>query len=173
VAALSSSRFGNRSQTSQAILILFALTILGALYVNIMGQSVSLSFVPLIGVCLWPRHAHPIVSIIAIFLLGLLFDFITNEALGFRTIIYLTIFAVFRPDTRLKRHILGTALAQWLGAILLAMLVVYFLGWLGRGTRPHLMTLAYQALLATAFFPVVYMVRHFLRYIFLDADERY
>jgi len=66
----------------------------------------------------------------------------------------------------------GTALARWVGTILMALLLVYVLGWMSRGVRPHVTTLVYQALLATAAFPIVYLCRHFLLY-FLDSDDRF
>jgi len=172
MALLYSSSSGRRGQTSSAIVIVFVLTIFGALNVNILGRSIALSYVPLIGVCLWPRYANPVISITALFFLGLLSDFMTNEALGFHTLVYLTVFAVFRPDRRLKQHIFGTALARWLGTILVALLLVYALGWISRGVRPHVTTLLYQALLATTAFPIVYLCRHFLLY-FLDSDDRF
>jgi len=120
MALLSSSSSGRRGQTSSAIVIVFVLTIFGALNVNILGQSIALSYVPLIGVCLWPRYA----------------------------------------------------IARWVGTILMALLLVYVLGWMSRGVRPHVTTLVYQALLATAAFPIVYLCRHFLLY-FLDSDDRF
>ena len=97
----------------------------------------------------------------------------TNEALGLRTMIYILVFAIFRPDKRLKTHIFGTAFAQWIGAIAMAILLIYLLGWIGRGTKPNLISLSYQALLATALFPLVYLGRHLLKYILVDVDDRY
>lgn len=173
MATFFSSSTSSKGQTAQAIFMLFVLTVLGALHINIFGKSVALSFIPLIGICLWPRHANPILSVIAIFILGVVFDFITNEALGFRTMIYLAVFAIFRPDKRLKAHIFGTAFAQWLGVIVIAILFVYLIGWIGRGTKPNLMTLVFQVLLATVFFPIIYLLRHLIRYTFVDVDDRY
>lgn len=162
-----------RGKTIRAVFILFFLTILAALNLNILGQSVALSLLPLIGICLWPRYAHPVISIIVIFLFGLLLDFLTNDALGFRTLIYLIIFSVFRPDTRSKQHTFGTAFVQWLGIIILALVAVYFLGWVGRSVRPDLLSLGYQALLTTTLFPVIYFIRHIFRYFLIDPDDRY
>lgn len=162
-----------RGQTTQAILMLLVLTMIGGLNVNIFGHSIALHLVPLIGICLWPRLAHPIISIIAIFILGLLLDLLTTEALGGRTLIYLVVFTVFRPDQRLKEHIFGTALAQWIGTVLLALLLIYVFGWISRGTRPDIALLAKQALLATAFFPAVYLIRRVMRYFLVNPDDRY
>lgn len=173
MAIFSSSSTGSRGQTVQAIFMLLVLTILGALHLNVFGKTVALNFLPLIGICLWPRRANPVISIIAIFILGILFDFMTNEALGLRTMIYILVFAIFRPDKRLKTHIFGTAFAQWIGAIAMAILLIYLLGWIGRGTKPNLISLSYQALLATALFPLVYLGRHLLKYILVDVDDRY
>lgn len=164
---------GRRGQTTQAIFMLLVLTLIGGLNLNILGHSVALHLVPLIGICLWPRQAHPVISIIAIFILGLLLDLLTTEALGGRTLIYLVVFTVFRPDQRIKEHIFGTALAQWVGTVLLVLLLIYIFGWMSRGTRPDIALLVRQALLATAFFPAVYLIRRAIRYFLVDPDDRY
>ena len=173
MAAVFSSNSGRRGQTWPAILILLVLTILGALHVNILGQTISLSFLPLAGICLWPRNSNPLVSIIAIFIFGILLDVFTHQILGFRTLIYLTIFAIFRPDSRLKQHIFGTAFMQWVLTILVGFSLFYLLAWIGRGTKPYLMTLWYQGLLALALFPLIYLGRYILRFILVDAEDRY
>jgi len=173
MAAVFSSNFGGRGQTWQAILILFVLTILGALHVTVLGQTISLSFLPLAGICLWPRNSNPIISIVAIFILGILLDVFTHQILGFRTLIYLTIFTIFRPDTRLKQHIFGTAFLQWILTILIGLGLFYLLAWLGRGTKPQLVSLWYQGLLALALFPLIYLGRYIFRFILVDAEDRY
>ena len=173
MAVSSYSTSGGRGQTAQAILILLVLTFIGGLNLNIFGYSISLHLVPLIGICLWPRRANPVYSIIAIFILGLLLDLLTTETLGGRTLIYLVVFSIFRPDKRIKEHVFWPALAQWLVSVLLVLFLIYFFGWMSRGTRPEVLLLIYQAMLATAFFPVVYIVRYMMRYFLVDSDDRY
>ncbi len=164
---------GGRGQTTQAVFMLLVLTLIGGLNLNILGYSIAMHLVPLIGICLWPRRAHPVYSIIAIFILGLLLDLLTTEALGGRTLIYLVVFSIFRPDKRIKEHIFGTALVQWLVSVFLVLLLIYFFGWMSRGTRPEALLLIYQAMLATAFFPLIYFIRYVISYILVDPDDRY
>lgn len=173
MATFSSSRSSSRGQISLGFISLAILTVFGALHLNVMGQSVALTLLPFIGICLWPRYAHPILSIVIIFVMGLLMDFATNEPLGFRTLIYLTIFSVFRPDKRIKQHVFVSAFLQWFGILILAVILTYGLGWFVRGTRPDIYALINQAILATALFPVAYIVRIIFRYFLTDPDERY
>jgi len=171
MAMISSSGLG-APKTGQAITLLLFLTILGALNLNILGYSISLVCVPLIGICLWPRSTHPVFSIFAIFLCGLLMDFLTMDALGLRSIVYLSVFVIFRPDKRLKPHIFGTAFAQWLGAILIALIIIYFLGWIAHNKPPQITALIQQAILATGMFPLIYALRYAIRK-FADNQEDY
>lgn len=173
MAYLSSKGPGVRRQTATVIIGLFILTIIGSLSVNLFNQPVSLSFVPLIGICLWPRNTKVLISIIFVFLLGLLLDIITYEALGLHTLTYLIVFAVLRPDLRLKGHKFGIASLQWLGIILLSMFIVYFLSLVGRRVRPDLMIIVFQGLVATAAFPLIYLARHYFRSLFTDTDDWY
>jgi len=168
---ISSSGMGT-SKTGEAMILMLFLTVLGALNINILGHSISLVFVPLIGICLWPRSTHPVFSIIGIFLFGLLMDFLAMEAMGLRTIVYLSIFAIFRPDKRLRPHIFGTAFAQWLGTIIIGLIIIYFLGWVAHNNPPQIVPLLYQALLATTVFPLVYILRHIVRK-FTDNPDDY
>lgn len=173
MAYLSSRGPGIRRQTTTSIIGLFILTVIGSLSINLFNQSVSLSFVPLIGVCLWPRHTKVLVSIIFVFLLGLLLDLITYQALGFHTLTYLVVFAVLRPDLRLKGYKFGIASLQWLGIILLSMFIVYILSLVGRRVRPDIMIIFFQGLIATVAFPIVYLARHYFRFLFTDTDDWY
>ena len=173
MAYLPSKGTGVRRQTTSAVLGLFILTIIGSLSINFFNHSVSLSFVPLIGVCLWPRHTKVIISVIFIFLWGLLLDLITSEALGFHTLTYLVVFAVLRPDLRLKRHKFGVASLQWLGIMLLSMFLVYILSVVGRRVRPDFLLILLQGIVATVVFPVIYLARNFSRALFSDLDDWY
>jgi len=172
MAMISSSGMGIRKKTGQAIILMLFLTILGAINLNIFGYSVSLVFAPLIGICLWPRSTHPILSVIGIFLFGLLMDFLTMEVMGLHAIIYLSVFAIFRPDKRIKAHIFGTAFARWLGTILVALVIIYFLGWIAHNSPPKVVALINQALLATIIFPFIYILRYIFKK-FVDNPDDY
>ena len=62
---------------------------------------------------------------------------------------------------------------QWVLTILVGFSLFYLLAWIGRGTKPHLMTLWYQGLLALVLFPLIYLGRYILRFILVDVEDRY
>lgn len=153
-------------------LTLFLLTLLGCLHINIFGQSIALTFLPVIGVCLWPRFSNPTGSILLLLVFGILLDFLTFEPLGMRSLVYLIIFTVFRPDLRLKDFRFNMAFAYWMGAIVLSLILSYFLGWFGHSTRPQWGELLLQGLMATFLFPLVYSVRYVFKTLVRDVGQR-
>ena len=78
----SSAQSVSKGGTSKGVLLLLILTILSVLSVNIFGRKVSLVFLPLIAVLLWPRIDSSIVSIVFILLFGLLLDLLSAGPLG-------------------------------------------------------------------------------------------
>ena len=161
-----------RGTTWRGGVTMFLLTLLATLHVNIFSHSIALTFLPVIGVCLWPRFSNPVVSILLLLLYGLLLDFLTFEPLGMRSLIYLVIFTVFRPDLRLKDFRFKMAFAYWMGAIILSLVLSYFLGWLGRSVQPAWSTLLFQGLLATLFFPLIYGIRYIFKTLMQDVGQR-
>ncbi len=162
----------SKGTTWRGGLTMCLLTLFATLHINLFGQSVALTFLPVIGVCLWPRFSNPPASIVLLFIFGLLLDFLTFEPLGIRSLIYLIIFTVFRPDLRLKSFRFNMALAYWIGAILLSLILSYFLGWLGRSVKPEWTALLYQGLLAMALFPLIYGIRHIFKTLMKDVGLR-
>lgn len=169
---VSSHTYGARGTTWRAALTMLALTIIGVLHVNILGRSIALSFLPIIGVCLWPRYANPVVSIVLLLAYGLIFDLLTFYPLGLTSLIYLTLFAVFRPDLRIKPYDFSSAFIRWCGALILGMVMAYFLGWLARSTRPDMLTILFQAFIATALFPIIYALRNLSKILLRDVEDR-
>lgn len=161
-----------RGTTWRGGVTMLLLTLLATLHVNIGGQSIALTFLPVIGVCLWPRFSNPPGSILLLLLFGILLDFLTFEPLGMRSLIYLTIFAVFRPDLRLKDFRFKMAFGYWVGAIVLSLFLSYVLGWLNHSLRPQWSTLLYQGLVATCLFPLVYSIRHIFKTLARDVGQR-
>ena len=156
----------------KGILLMLLLVFLSVLNVNVLGRSISFVCLPLIGICLWPRTENSILSIIAILIFGLLVDLLSAGPLGLWALIFLSVFAIFRPHMRMKPHTLASAFVQWVLALVLAMIASYFLGWFARQNRPDIIPLLYQAMAATVLFPVVYGLRHLGRNFLSDPDMR-
>jgi len=146
----------------KGILMMAFLTLISVLSVNVFGQTVSFVFLPLIGICLWPRTDGVIVSIVAILLFGLLLDLLWAGPLGLWALIFLAVFTVFRPHLRLRPHSFSSASSQWFAALIFAFVVSYFLGWFARESR----------LAASILFPVVYGLRHLGKHLTADPDMR-
>lgn len=156
----------------KGIALLILLVFLSVLNINVAGQTISFVFLPLVAVCLWPRTDKVIVSIIAIFLLGLLLDLLSAGPLGLWTLIFLAVFGVSRPHMRLRPHTFSSALMQWLFVLVFAFVASYLLGWFALSSRPDIIVLVYQSIAALLLFPLVYGIRHLGRYILSDPDLR-
>lgn len=156
----------------KGILMMLLLTFVSILSVNILGKTVNFVFLPLIGICLWPRTDNAVLSIVVILLFGLLLDLLWAGPLGLWALVFLSVFAIFRPQRRLKPHIFGSAFSQWLAALILAIIASYLLGWFAMESRPALWPILYQALAATILFPVVYGLRHLGKLMLTDPDMR-
>ena len=166
----SSAQSVSKGGTSKGVLLLLILTILSVLSVNIFGRKVSLVFLPLIAVLLWPRIDSSIVSIVFILLFGLLLDLLSAGPLGLWSLIFLSVFVLIRPHRRLKAQTFITAFRLWLGVLAFAFVAAYLLGWFAMSSRPDFWALLYQALAAIVLFPVVYGVRHVFGSLFSDPD---
>lgn len=168
----SSSQSISKGGDWKGVLLMVLLVFLSVLNVNILGRSISFVCLPLMGICLWPRTESSIVSIIAILLFGLLLDLLSAGPLGLWALIFLSVFAIFRPHMRLRPHTISSALVQWLLALAFAVIASYLLGWFALQSRPDILPLLYQALAATVLFPVVYGLRHLGKNLLSDPDMR-
>jgi len=168
----SSSQSISKGGGWKGILMMVFLTAISVLSLNIFGQTVSFVFLPLIGICLWPRTERVVISIIAILFFGLLLDLLWAGPLGLWALIFLTTFALFRPHLRPKPHSFSSAFLQWLGVLVFALIGSYFLGWLARESRPAIWPLLYQALAATVLFPGVYAMRHLGKLLITNPEMR-
>lgn len=167
----SSQNYGKGGEWKGAAFLLL-LIIISVLNLNVAGRTIAFIFLPLIGVCLWPRTDNAVASIISVFLLGLLLDLLSAGPLGLWALIFLTVFAVFRPHMRSKPHNFNSALTLWIFVVLFAFVASYLLGWFALQARPNLMALIYQAIVALLLFPFIYGLRHIAKYITSDPDMR-
>jgi len=168
----SAAQSNPKGGTWKGSLLLLTLILFSGLSVNIMGRTVSFIVLPLIAIFLWPRLDNPIASIVLILLFGLLLDIISAGPLGLWPLVFLTIFTLFRPHLRLKRHQFGPSFGQWFGALTLSVVLAFFLGWFALEQRPDITALLMNAAAAIIAFPLVYGLRHVGAQLLTDADGR-
>jgi len=163
----------SKGGTWKGVLLLLVLTVLSVLNVNILGHKFSFIFLPLIAVFLWPRNGAPIASIIFILLFGLLLDILSAGPLGLWSLIFLSVFALFRPDMRLKPHSFISAFRLWFAVLAFACVAAYLLGWFAMSHRPDIWPLLYQAIAGIVLFPVVFGARYLGRNLLSDSDRAF
>ena len=152
-------------------LFLLILTALSVLSVTVFGRTVNFVFLPVMAIFLWPRVENSIGSIVIIVIFGLLLDIISAGPLGLWSLIFLTIFALFRPHRRLKPRTFKASFGQWIGALVLAALAAYLLGWFTLERRPAFMPLLHNTIAGIVAFPFIYGLRHMGRQLVSDPDR--
>lgn len=168
---LGSSSSLRQGQFFQAVIAAFLLTIVGALNVNIMDLNISLSWLPLLVIALWPHGAPPVRSVIAVFLLGLIQDWLHMGVPGQWALVYLLCMFLFRPFERLKPLAFGKALRLWVGAMIISALVLTFSGRIIYNEWPYWRALLQPALLATLAFPLFWILRNRMQNWFSRREE--
>ncbi|MEP1230567.1 MAG: hypothetical protein ABJG88_07810 [Litorimonas sp.] len=155
-----------------ASLSLFVCVFLSVLHINIAGESISLLLLPLLIVSLWPREVNTVVTIGTFFVIGIFLDWGTNGVLGQWAIVYLTVFAILRPNRRDHSLSFFNAVSLWCAGLAIATVMLIITGWLAYGVLPNFTTLFRQALLICAFMPVVVFTRNLVRYALMDPQDR-
>jgi len=125
-----------RSYLWQVILLIIIFTIIGIINFTVFDITISLRWLPLIPIALWPRTAPPIPSIITLFFLGLFQDWVGYDVPGQWALIYIICYAVFRPFQRIKTLEFVQALLLWLGSCLIAFVLLTVSGRLIYGVWP-------------------------------------
>lgn len=149
-----------QGQFFQAVIAGLFLTLLGTLNINVFSVNISLSWLPLLVIALWPHGAPPIRSVIAIFLLGLAQDWLHMGVPGQWGLVYLLCAFLFRPFERIRPLKFGKALRLWIEALIIAALVLTVSGRIIYEEWPYWSALLQPALLATLAFPVVWILRN-------------
>lgn len=167
----SSTQSVSSGGTWKGALLLLVLTALSVLSVDVFGRNISFLFLPLIAVFLWPHVETPIYSIVFILLFGLLLDILSAGPLGLWALIFLSVFALFRPHKRLKTLTFTSAYQIWFAVLLFACVTAYLLGWFAISRQPDIWALLYQAAAAAILFPFVYGLRHLASSLFSDPDR--
>jgi len=146
-----------------AIVAGLALTLAGAVSiggVNMFGANFGFEFLPLIVLVIWPRDAHPIVSLIFVFAAGLFTDWGTGGIIGQWAVVFSIIWGFFRPELRSSPFSPISMIFVWLSVCLASSIVISLSGWFVFGIMPDFMALARQILLATLLLPIALFLRH-------------
>ena len=160
-----------QGQFFQALFAALLLTLVGTLNVNIMKLNISLSWLPLLVIALWPHGAPPIRSVIAIFFLGLAQDWLHMGVPGQWALSYLLFIFLFRPFERLRPLTFGKGLRLWVGAITIAALVLTLSGRIIFKDWPYWGAILQPALLATLAFPLFWILRNRMQSWFSRREE--
>lgn len=160
-----------RGHLWQASLSVFILSILGIVSFTAFGLNISLQWIPLMGVALWPRTATPIFSVIALLLLGLFQDWLGYGVPGQWAFLYLFLFLIIRPFERMKLLNFGKGISLWFTSVLVGLLVLTITGRLIYGVWPDWLRLIVPAATATIIFPVFWLLRKNLQTWLLRREE--
>jgi len=169
--ALSSSSVASRGHIWQAVLTAFILSLLGIISFSAFGYQVSLQWLPLLAIALWPRNATPIVSVIAILLLGLFQDWLGYGVPGQWAFVYLLLFIIIRPFERLKPLHFGQASMLWLMSSIFTAVTLTLTGRLIYGVWPDFARLLAPAFTATVLFPIFWILRQNLQSWLMRREE--
>lgn len=157
---LGSSSSLRQGQFIHAVISGLLLTLFGTLNVNVFNVNISLSWLPLLVIALWPHGAGPVRSVIAIFLLGLAQDWLHMGVPGQWALVYLLCILLYRPFERIRPLKFGHALRLWIGALVIAIVVFTVSGRIIYKEWPYWQALLQPALLATLAFPVFWILRN-------------
>ena len=147
------------------------LIIVSALSLKVLHAAVPLGWLSLIGVFLWPRWSHAYLTPILIVLLGFMSDLLLGRFLGLSSLIFLVFFWLVKPTQREKRLSLvrgwiefafTCALILWLSFFIIGRVVDVSVGWV---------SLSRQILVIVAMFPIVFLLRGFIRKWLIDPND--
>lgn len=154
----------------QAVVLVFVLTVLGVINISAFGWNLSLQWLPLVAVALWPRGAYPIYSIIALLILGVFQDWVSFGVPGQWALIYLLTYAFIRPFERIKTLNFGGGLVVWCIAMTVALVTIAFTGRVIYSDWPNWVVLFRMAGIASLFFPLIWYIRRGIQ-IFIHNRE--
>jgi len=133
-------------------------SVLSLINMSIFGKNVSLMILPLMSIFLWPRLANPLWSIMGIFLIGIMLDLMTGSILGVRSFLFLSFFAMFRPDQRDTTYGFSSLWLNFSLAIAVLAFILVLIGFFLLDRKVSLEVLLSLCFTAVLFFPVVYVV---------------
>lgn len=135
--------------------------------------AIPFIMLPSLVVYLWPKGANPLLSLIGIFVVGLLQDHLSYGPTGLWALTWMALFLIYRPDVREKSKSL---LGQWIGVLLVLMCIVIFQWGLARfvlGRSIDMWALVFSAVAAFGLFPLFYILREYAARTFGDKEGFY
>jgi len=138
----------------------------------VLGESViSLVWLPLIGVFLWPRWSHLSLSPILIALLGLFADLLLGRILGISSLLFLILYWIAKPREREFQLRLFKAWFEF--SLIACLLLVSGFYILGRtlDLAASWRAVTEQLVVTIAFFPVIFGLRGLIRKWIIDPDD--
>jgi len=157
-------------QAFYGFVILLSLMILGLINVRLGPLNIMFLWLPLFGLFLWPRHAAPLLSLVLVFIAGLIQDILNAQPLGFSALIFVFTFTIFR--NRLPRKDMKT-LNVWknYGQLTLGVsLGLVILNGLIQNTVVMYSTVLH-VLITIVIFPVYMAIWQFMRRLIIAVDD--
>jgi hypothetical protein len=153
-----------------AIFTVFIVFISG-LNANAFGSVVSLAWLPLAAIFLWPRWSHPSLTPVLIVVIGMFADLLLGRFLGISSLMFLILFWLSKPTEREFQLTLFKSWFEFSLMIILLLCVVFYC--LGRSLDAGFgwKALTEQIIAAIAFFPLIFGLRVFVRRWLVDPDD--
>lgn len=142
-----------------SLMALLITCVLSQLSIKTSGRVWSFSFVPTAVILLWPTRSSPLLSLLGIFLLGLLHDALGSGPYGVWALLWTSMFLIIRPDLRLRSRNLFVQWGQYV-LVILAIGAGHIL--IGKFILSQAMAwdnIVLSSVMALAIFPLVWIVR--------------
>jgi len=154
------------TQAFQGLVFGVLLAYLALINLDFGRMHVSLMFLPVAMIFLWPPKASQAWSLFFVFILGVFFDILTSGPIGVWGLSYLLLFVLFDGGIGQK---MGTVLAlfSFVFALLLVYAMALVFGRFSMGHWPDMGGLAINAVASFFVFPVIYAIVS----LFSDAHE--
>lgn len=160
-----------RGRALRGLVVALVLIAASTLSLNVYGLNLTFTAIPIIAVFLWPRGADPSLSVICLFLCGIVHDMVSFGLIGFWPLLYLLYFIIFRPDGRRKEE---TFWVRWGKLLLIAVFggcVIWLVGTFVMQIPPDLKSLAIMQGVVVFLFPIIYLLGRLYMRVFGDYDE--
>jgi hypothetical protein len=150
------------------VTLLFCL--IGQLNITLSEVTWPLTFLPCIGIFLWPKGANAALSLCLIFLLGLLHDQASFGPVGFWPLIWICFFLFYRPDARSRQNELGALWLRFTFWILIIVGIHILVGLVVTRLEPRTAFVLIAALTVVVLFPAIWILRKFIIRL-VDAND--
>ncbi len=148
-------RLNSFSGGLQGLLIGILLVFASLADINLGGLHVGFVFLPVIAIYFWPPLASYSLSLICVFLLGLLHDVASDGPIGIWTMSYMFLFMIMGGGVRTKQKF-STALGFFTLALGLVFFMSFVFGLFAMGRWPNIASLFVSALATILMFPLFY-----------------